>query len=521
MLRSRNYRAPVPARGVAGALLWLVAPAAVTLAVVATLLAAGRPGVVFERRALRAVPGVPTDTGQTFLVGFAEYGPGPGHVSAVDGKAWQRLGSFGDYQRVYGGRDGVYAALSDSVEAAFAEGASVVYVARVLGAAPVKASLVLSDGTGTAMTITALYPGAFGNRVSVAVTGVADGEFDLEVLVDDIVVETFRDNVTVAAAVAALAGSDWVRGTAGTGVDPVAAAAADLAGGTDDTAGASDATWAAAVDTFAYELGPGQVAAPGRTTTAAWEDLCDHAAARNRVALLDSPNAASKATLLVAAAALGEYTHAEFGLHVGNRVTVPQAVAGVDRVVPASAVAAGLIARNDATADAGVWPIGDRGRLRYALAATSEFSDADRADLTAAGVNVFLDDPNGLRLYGYRTASADPLHANFGSERLMMAYEAQVRRLAETFVGRRITAAAITDYHQGVEGIAMGYWAAGALFGDTAADAFRVVTADPVNTAATALARELNSESYLRMSESAELVRHVSTVVPVTSPVAA
>lgn len=481
---------------------------------------------IVRRQAQRAVPGIPTDTGQTFMVGFTEWGAANTAIQVTD---------MADFEDKFGGGDGVYATLHSAVELAFGEGAATVYISRVVGPAPVVATITLdAAGSVDALRVDAVSPGAWGNDISVAVTNVSGGEFDLEVSYLDELVEAYRDNLTTAALAAALATSDYVRGTVLNSADLVAAGDANLTLGDDDNDSATDTQWEDALDAFSSELGPGQVLSPGRTTTAAHQLLLDHAAEHNRTALLDATEGASKATLLALAAATGAVDNAEYGGLFPTWVTIPQRVAGVDREVPGSAFVAGLIARSDAVYDAGVWPVGTKGSNRsapgnglaaYALAATAEFSEADRLDLEAVGVNITIDDPAGLRLYNFRSISADTIWENLGHQRLFMGVQAQAQKIAEGFVGERIVPSTVTRFHQALEGYLYSLYASGALFGgltDPSWDqALRVVTASPVNTDETAAARELNAELYLRPSENAELVVIVATKVPVSSPVAA
>lgn len=481
---------------------------------------------IVRRQAQRAVPGIPTDTGQTFMVGFTEYGPA-NTATKVDDLA--------DFEATFGDGDGVYATLHAAVELAFGEGAGTVYISRVVGPDPVLATITLqASGAVDALRVDAVSAGAWGNDVSVAVTNVADGEFDLEVSYLDELVETYADNATTAALAAALAFSDYIRGTVLNAADLVAAADANLTLGDDDNASATDDEWEAALDAFSSELGPGQVLAPGRTTTAAHQLLLDHAEENNRTALLDAAEGASKSTLLALAAATGALTSSKYGGLFPTWVTIGQRVIGVDREVPGSAFVAGLIARSDSVYDANTWPIGSKGQNRsapgngiaaYALAATSEFSEDDRLDLEEAGVNITIDDPAGLRLYNFRSLTDDSAWENLAHQRLVMAIQAQAQRIAEGFVGEKITGATVTRFHQALNGLLQGYYASGALYGGLVEpswdQAYRVVTAAPVNTDETAQDRELNAELYIRASEHAELIVTVITKVPVSAPVAA
>lgn len=378
------------------------------------------PGTVFERRAERAVPGIPTDTGTAFFVGFTE--SGPADVAT-------EINSIDEYEDTYGDGAGVYATMYDAVEAFFGEGGATVWVGRVVG--------------------------------------------------------------------------------------PAASLPAD-----DDNANATDTEWATALGLFDATYGPGQVAAPGRTTTVAHTQLITHAAARNRTALLDPPFEETKANLITAAAALDELAGSERAGLFAQWLQIPDSTAGVDRFVPPSAIVAGLIARSDAETDPGRQPIASNGQTQYAIAAATVFTDDDRTDLYEDNrVNVFLDDPGGLRLYGFRSTSADDSWYDLSHNRLFMELEARSRAQDEFFVGLPINNTTIGEYNAAKSALCAELYDRGSLYGDTAEDAYRVITDPPVNTATTAAARQLLAEVRLRVAESAEIVRTIATKVPVTTTV--
>lgn len=285
----------------------------------------------------------------------------------------------------------------------------------------------------------------------------------------------------------------------------------------DDTAPTAT-EWETALATISAELGPGQVLIPGETASTTVTKLLAHCASTNRVALVDSDEDDTAAEVAANAATFGALANADRGALFSQWHDVP-ALGETARTCPPSAVVAGLCARLGDQPN--VWPIGNRGLLRYCLSATVEFTDAERTTLTAAGANVFLDDPNGLRLYGFRGVSENDLYQDFGVSRLIMRVEAEAKRIGEDFVGERITNATIGRFGSALEGFMQSLYADGALYGDTAADAYRVVTDSPVNTAATAAAGEINAEVYLRGAGHAELVRITTVSVPVTGNVAA
>lgn len=481
------------------------------------MVTAYKPGTVVERRALRAAPGFPTDTGQAFFVGFTEKGP----TTPV------KITSELEYETTFGGRSGVYATMADSVETFFGEGGAALWVGRVVGPTPVLASVTLDDGssvdtlTFSAQTVGAWANGATGGIDVIVAAGTSSGK-KVTVTLDDVVVEEADNLATVAAIVAAFGESSYVTvedEASGSG-DPLPANGTfPLAGGTDDNGNATDTQWAAALAGFLYTYGPGQVCAPGRTSTVGHTQLLEHAAEFNRTALLDGTYGASATTLKTAAAAVEDLGDAERGGLFSTWLQIPAAVAGVPRYVPPSAVVAGLCATNDAVRNPGVQPIAEQGRLRYAIAATDTFTDAARDDLYDNGVNVFLDDPLGLRLYGFRSVTTEDSWRDLSANRLFMELEARSKVQDEFFVGAKITNATLAEFNSAKTSLCADLFDRGSLYGDSPDEAFRVNTDPPINTPATAAAREINAEVYLRVAESAELVRTITTKVPVTSTV--
>lgn len=480
------------------------------------MVTAYKPGTVVERRALRAAPGFPTDTGQAFFVGFTEKGP----TTPV------KITSELEYETTFGGRSGVYATMADSVETFFGEGGAAVWIGRVVGPTPVAASVTLADASDDTITVTARSVGTWANGAAggldvIVAAGTSSGK-KITITLNDVAVEEVDNLATVAAIIAAFAESDYVVLTdeaSGTG-DPLPTNGTfPLTGGTDDNGNATDTQWAAALAGFLYTYGPGQVCAPGRTSTVGHTQLLEHAAEFNRTALLDGTYGASATTLKTAAAAVEDLDDAERGGLFSTWLQIPAAVAGVPRYVPPSAVVAGLCATNDAVRNPGVQPIAEQGRLRYAIAATDTFTDAARDDLYDNGVNVFLDDPLGLRLYGFRSVTTEDSWRDLSANRLFMELEARTKAQDEFFVGAKITNAQIAEYNSAATSIALEIYDRDSLYGDSPDEAFRVNTDPPINTRATAAAREINREVYLRVAESAELVRTITTKVPVTSTV--
>lgn len=270
-----------------------------------------------------------------------------------------------------------------------------------------------------------------------------------------------------------------------------------------------------ALATAGRNLGPGQVAAVGHAAAdvgTVHQALLDHAADRNRSALLDPAATTLTVTdLTTLATSTGTRNNADRGaLFVGN-VSIP-AVAGSQtlRVVPPSALVAGLIARNDAAASVNDAPAGDRGYSRYAVDVAPTFTDTDRTTLNTNRVNVVRRGFDGVQLYGFRGAQSTSTDWQFfTNQRLRMALTARMEARAEQFLFRSIDGRGrlLGELRAVLLGELDREFQRGALFGETAADAYDVDVSPAVNTTTTLRNGEVYATVSARFSPYAELVR--------------
>lgn len=280
-----------------------------------------------------------------------------------------------------------------------------------------------------------------------------------------------------------------------------------------------------ALATFTDELGPGQVAAIGAETAALHTHLLEHAALLNRHALLDCALAdTAEATLTAIATTDSADPNASYGELFAPWASIPAIPGGSARDVPYSAIQAAILSRNDKAGvvqnqpSAGVWGIST-----YALDVETVFTDDERETLNDAGVNVARLIHGTVRTYGCRTLAPDTDAYTLGSNsRLRMAIFAQAEVIAESYVfaqidGRRVK---INEYGAQLSALLARFYEAGALYGDTARDAFRVDVGATVNTDETIAANELHAVMLCRMSPFAELVQIDLVKVAITDTVA-
>lgn len=463
-----------------------------------------RPGVNIAVKDSAPPLALPLETGTVYMVGVTEKGP----LSAVRSK------TFTEWQSNHGSRSSSTQTAYDSAEFLFKEGATQIITSRVVGPGAVTASVAVVDGSAaTVFTAKAKGPGAYGNDLNVVVrtntqdTNIPVGSFRLRIQTDAaVILEESPDLIDKQAALFWMDTiSSYITYADGASVNDPAANTYALAGGNDDIASITDTQWANALLMFGADLGTGIVIAPGRTTDNAHNQLKTHGETYNRVWFGDGPDTATTATLTASAAAARSRS--------GGMFWPWHRVAGVTpgsyRVVPPSVIAAGIAARNDALGRSPNTPAaGDNGVSRTSLGLTQTVDDATHATLNAAGVNVFRQRFNQIRLMGWRTTvseASDPKWVNLGNARLTAAIKNRAWIVGERFLFREIDGKGLLvgEWLGALAGEAlMPYFLAGSLYGDSPDEAFRVDGSG--NTAATAQARQLLADLIVVESEFGE-----------------
>jgi phage tail sheath protein FI len=462
-----------------------------------------RPGTLVTLRETPSTVSLPTDTGTAFIAGLTDRGP----------LLAKNILSLQDFINSFGTRQ-TYSPFYDAVEAFFREGGNSAYISRVVGPGATSGTHNLVDAVaGISLVATANGPGAWSANYKVAVVaGSGAGLFKIQVTdTNNVVLEDSGDLIDVGAAVQWSAYSQYIRLSLGASAnDPAIAAPAALSAGTDDRANITDTQWQNAYDKFTPDLGPGQVLAPGRTSSAGKQQLINHAEANGRVALLDFSDTFAVATLQTEAAAV---TDSRFAAGFAPWVTIPGIATGLVRVIPPSAVVAGVIARNDPSLGPNRPAAGDAGALRYAVQLSQpNWGDPDRQTLNDAGVNVIRSMFNGFRIYGWRSLtsfSSDSNWIDFGNARLQMAITAELKNIAESFMFEEIdgqNGTTIGSFHTAIAGVMLDHYARREFFGDTANDAFSVDTGPGVNTVTTIANQELHAVVAYKAAPMAEQV---------------
>lgn len=270
----------------------------------------------------------------------------------------------------------------------------------------------------------------------------------------------------------------------------------------------SQADVQAALDLLDVGKGPGQVAVPGITTQAIHSAVLAHCQSHNRVALLDVAAGATKSAMLAQATALASDANASYGALFGPSCEIPGIAGGTTRQAGWAGIEAGIIARNDATMNPDIAAAGDNGVSAFALSLDGSFADQDYEDLNDGSVCMARNKYGRIECYGFRSLSTDPDWVQFGFARLRMAIQAQAEAIGEAYVFSQIDGRGVTlsKFAGDLSAMLAGFYQAGALYGDTAGEAFQVKVGPPINTDETIANGELHAELLVKMSPFAELV---------------
>ena len=495
------------------------------------------PGTYVTVTANASNVSVQNPTGTWFALGVAA---GPANIPVPI----QSMNDFNsDFGQIVNGQiTGRYAltnmnstALYDALDVFFREGGMQAFVVRVQ---PTATGVAATSGTsGGVWTLTAGGKGTWANSTVSSAAGVI---LTVNFISTGNYSATIAYNGNINASITGLSGDtdliNWVNSlplyqglvtaasAVGTSTLPTSSAApliVYMTGGTDVAVADADVTTALAAITESY--GPGQVSYPGNTNAAVYVSLANHAAANNRVALLDAPNSATATTLVSTVTTFqgnGNVTDPSYAAFFGPWLLTPGTVNtnssptnpyAFTRTVAPVALAAAKISQNDAGHDANVPAAGlANGAANYVTGLTQTYSSADRGTLNAAGVNVVRNVPNvgTICIYGFRSAAVNPGWIYFSNVRFRMQVVSQFDSIAEGFVFQEIDGKGqlFGKLNGALAAQCQAYWLRGSLYGPTAGSAFVVNTGPTVNTPATVQAGQINAVVSLKMSPFGEFV---------------
>lgn len=280
-----------------------------------------------------------------------------------------------------------------------------------------------------------------------------------------------------------------------------------------DSAAVTQPEWALALAKLTKDFGPGQVLTPGVSSAAAYAALLAHAAAfPTRDVFLDGASNAVAATLATTAAGLAAAAGAERAGVFAGWVPVP-APGDTTRNIPGSVAAAGLAARGDAAAGhANQAPIFDQGRsigvVRRGTGVTMAYTDAEADTLYDAGVNTFRLVGGVPTLTGWRSVGDDPVFKQLNVGRLAMQLASGLEIVMLKFLGRQIDGKGrlFAEVGGAIRGYLLALYNLGALFGETADDAFDVDCSDQNNPPVDVEAGKLHAAAAVSASPHTEQI---------------
>jgi phage tail sheath protein FI len=432
-----------------------------------------------------------------FAVGYSPWGP-VNTPTVVTGWA--------DYVRQFGPFD-VNSFLDDAAYTFFNTfpGKTMVAV-RVVGAAKALATLSLKDQSAGAglntLRVDAKYPSTLADILVTVAVGTAADTFKLTVRSVFLKRTEIHDNLTLSDATmltrvnqksSLINVTDLANATASPNDNPRALAEAALAGGGDDFAGLVAASYVGTDDGTTRsglqalkdeQLGTGQVAIPGLTTTAVHAALVAHGEAYHRTAFPDPPLGSDKAAVAAIRALYGTWYAALYWPWVQM---LDYAGSGTLKYYPPSAFAAGACAQVDRTI--GVHKAPANIEIPGALdvernsAGASQTDDNTREYLNGKDVNVITPLPQqGVKIYGARVMTGDR----------RVSFVHQIRLLNEFYYAAKLAYGwAVFQVIDGGgklfralrstgQDFLRSFYEAGALFGKKEEEAF-LVTADENN----------------------------------------
>ncbi len=478
------------------------------------------------------------NTGNAFMVGFADWGPqgSVGQVTPTTSLA-QAAAIIGPPNGglIQNSRTSTNATLWDSADAFFREGGSNLYISRVTGPNPTYGSIGLVASVGTGAILTAAYVGPGSSAINVAVANTASVSYVIT-LTDPLgnVLATSptltQTGSTKADLVTWAATTNLVTAVGSAPSLPQTASAVALTSGLDDHANASVSNWTTSLNSgFGYGLGPGQVFAPAKSNTSLagiWSALANHAQNNNRIALLDGTdgNTATAAIAEVTTAALPTSLQSYCGIWAGN-LLIPGITSGTTRNIAPSPVVAALCARADARGNPNQAAAGTNFPLQYVSGVNTVYTGpatGDISTLNSSGVNVFSTQFGILQNYGFVSAlgvpTADAIYWQLSHGRLRMAIVNQALIISQPYVFSQVDGLGqtISAFSGALGGMLLTFFAAGALYGVTASDAFTVDAGPGVNNATSLANGVLSANLAVRMSPFAQLVQIIINAVPIT-----
>ncbi len=302
---------------------------------------------------------------------------------------------------------------------------------------------------------------------------------------------------------------------------PTLAVEAILAGGSDDFASLTDASFIgtdtgtarSGLQAFnSEEWGTGQVAIPGITTESAHAALIAHAETFKRLAILDEAAGSDKAAVVTTRNLYGTNHGAIYWPRVD---LLDFSGSGLRKLYPPSGFVAGACAKADLEVGTHQAPANKYGAIPSALdveryaSGMAQTDDGTRAYLNQHQVNVITPLPEqGVKIYGARVMTGDNRVQMVHEIRTLNLIYYQLKRTYQSIPFSVIdgTGKLFREVRSLSESYLRTLWRAGALFGAKQEEAFIVVCDTTNNTPDTLNAQKLYVQVGVKLSPTAEMV---------------
>lgn len=469
------------------------------------------PGVVVSTTT-RTGPTAPlrAPSGKFFVTGLTERGDTT--------KALQVRGMV-DVEALFGARV-TYGAVYDNLKLFFDEGGEAAYIGRVVGPGATKGTLTLVDRAGTPLNtlrVDAQNAGAWSTQVTIQVQdGSLTNTFRITVRLNGTIVEDKNNLADPASAVLAFADSNYIRvvdlasATSAPNNNPAVLTATALSAGSDDRGSVTTTHYVNALALFTKDLGDGAVAIPGQNGSAIWTGVNTHCIANNRIGLLADTVSASVNTLVTDAAGVAS----EYCGMFAPWVKVSDGAGGTRTISPEGYVAA---ARYRAHFTVGPWraPAGQISVSSTILDVNTRFSVDESTTLNDGRVNAIRFIANSIRLYGWRSTSADVQSYYMLKDRDFLNYlVVQSEAVLEQFVFETIDQKGqlLSSVNGALVGLCLPLAQKNAFFpmidgsGNQVDPGYAVDTGSNVNTPTTISQNQLNAKLSVRISPTGELI---------------
>lgn len=448
-------------------------------------------------------------SGQAFFAGLAERGPSDSAVL---------IRGLADFESVFGRRP-AYGYLYDTVKTFFDEGGEQAYVTRVVGPDASRGTIVLQDrATPTAantVTFDAASAGAWSGDLKIVVEpgSIADS-VKISVVLRGNTVESQNNLTTPAQIVQKFSTSVFVRvtnmGSTATGVTALPQVGTYTVTAGDDKRGAiQTVNYVNALENFTEGLGDGAVAIPG-VGPGVHDGLVAHAKANRRVALLSHNDGATNIELAQTVTAVNDDVAGLFT----PWIQVNDGAGGIRNAPPEGFVAACRARAHDTV---GPWraPAGGIAIARNVLGLQTEYTKAESESLDAARVSVIRRVAGTIRLYGWRSLSADEQDYGFLSARDLLnrlVVESEKRLEAYVFAPIDAKNQLLSAINAELVGIVEPMRQAGGLYeqidanGQQIDPGYLVETGNTVNSTQSLAKNEVRARLSVRLSPTGALV---------------